>query len=173
MRPELVLKPNEGLGELSFGMLPVDVRDRLGLPDTTDEHSGPWPEVCFGWQYKRLGLDVFFQRPRLLWKPTDPFRLLMFTSTHAHLNLWGRRIMKLPQAEVFAFLAHHGQYSSERLEPLGKNFTTVRIPDLNLDFEFRKGRLFLCQWRWSQADRRRLQPEVRGEASQCSGGPES
>lgn len=150
IRPDLVLKPNEGFGELRFGMLPAGVKDLRGAPDGTDEGSGVWPQVGFGWQYKGLHADVFFRRPRLLWKPNDPFRLIMFTCSHPDLTLWGSRIMGLPEPELLAILASHGDYRREPLEPLTKNLSSFRIPDLDLDFNLRKGRVSSCQWRWRQ-----------------------
>jgi hypothetical protein len=135
---------------MKFGMVPAEVKEVCGTPDTTDEGSGPWPQVFFGWQYKALDVDVFFRRPSLLWKPNDPFRLIMFTCGHPDLTLWGNRIMGLPEPELLGILASYGDYRREPLEPLTENLSPFHIPDLDLDFILRKGRVLSCQWRWRQ-----------------------
>jgi len=149
-RSNLTIKPNEGLGCLRFGILPKEVEEHLGRANLTGEHSDPAPELGFGWYYSKLCLDVFFHRPGLLAGPlrsNGPFQLVMFTSSHRNLTLWGNRILRLPEREVLAILAGHGEH---RFQPLERQATgkVLRILDLNLDLNFERGRLVRCQWRW-------------------------
>ena len=141
------------MGQLRFGALPAEVKVCLGVPDYIDGQE-VHNKSGLGWYYDRLRLDVFFHTGELAtetWKPDDPLRLILLTTSSNYCTLWENRIIGRPKKSIMRLLSSRGYQKCRRLEQISDSkdlddYEMFRVDELSMDLHFVSESLRTVQW---------------------------
>jgi hypothetical protein len=157
----------KGIGIIEFGLSTDDVEQYLGLPNET-EIVDPATESTVMWYYRKLKLQIIFQRPD--WPsaaPTkEPKRIVQLVTTHPAATLWGTKIVGRTKDQVLDLFGERGHVnfidSTDPRDTLG--YKSIRMESIRVTLDFRDN--LLCSILWGKVDRtiRNWQPTLRSLA---------
>ena len=129
---ETTIKPHEGIGEVLFGMTPVEVEKLLGKPDVEDTIENAAGEPALSLSYTHLGTTFIFEQ--------DPPRLACIDIMFPDATLFGEPIVSLSSAAMRQLMLEHGfAECEEEEEAWGER--CLSFPQANIDFYYEDDRL--------------------------------
>lgn len=126
------IKPELGLGDLSFGFTMSQVSAIIGPEDETEVLDNDDAKAIL-WHYHELAITCFFESGQLP-------RLSSFEIMNDEATLWGKKVFDLNEKDIIALLNENGYMDLDREEHEWGE-TRVSCDEIGLDFYFQDDEL--------------------------------
>ena len=138
--------PQEGLGDLKFGMTRNEVKKLLGEPDEIenmndidDEMDDEEPDYV--WHYDELEISISFgNHPQSVMK--------YIAASSPDVELWGEKLINRNFKDVLKVITQNnaGKYETQKFEEDGSTIIFLFFPDIETGFWFENDYLTEIQW---------------------------
>src|SRR3954468_19472253 len=146
---EQTIVPGHGLGIITFGLAPQEVRAKLGDPEEL-ENFDPEGRSVEGWLYPSLGVSVFFQKcGSSKTGRGEQLEVTLLGTAHSSATLWGKSVIGQAEAEIVSHFLTHGINDlglAEQELHGAYGLRVLRSEELSLSLDFLDGHLQQVQF---------------------------